>query len=134
MNISFDNIFFTDILLSMPEDRFKKDLFRGSQDAMILAVLTDGRQYGYAMQKRLKEVGGQTMQAGTLYPLLHRLEKDGLITATWDKSTGRERKWYALTPAGRQRLKRHAADWQAYIARLQSLILPALRNLATQRS
>lgn len=114
------------------EDKSQRDLFRGSLDVMVLAVLADGRQYGYAIQKQLKLHSGQTIKAGSLYPLLHLLESDGLITATWDRSSARERKWYELTPAGTKKLRKSAADWQAYIARLQGLILPAVRRVTTK--
>ena len=113
-------------------DKFKRDLFRGSLGVMVLSVLADGRQYGYAIQKQLKQSSGQTIQAGTLYPLLHQLESEGLIKATWDTTTARERKWYELTSAGQKKLRKSAADWQAYIARLQSLVLPAVRRIAAQ--
>jgi DNA-binding PadR family transcriptional regulator len=114
------------------DDKTHRDLFRGSLDVMVLAVLADGRQYGYAIQKQLKRHSGQTIQAGSLYPLLHRLESEGLIAATWDKSSARERKWYELTPAGQKKLRKSATDWQAYIARLQALVLPAVRRVASQ--
>ena len=113
-------------------DKFKRDLFRGSLDVVVLAILAEGRQYGYAIHKQLKQASGQTIQAGSLYPLLHRLESDGLIKATWDRASARERKWYELTATGKRALRSSAADWQAYIARLQALILPAVRRVAAQ--
>lgn len=113
-------------------EKYKRDLFRGSLDVMVLAVLCDGRQYGYSIQKQIKLSSGQSIQAGSLYPLLHRLESDGLIKATWDKSSARERKWYELTAAGEKKLRKSATDWQAYIARLQGLVLPAVRRIAAQ--
>ncbi|MEM6394062.1 MAG: PadR family transcriptional regulator [Planctomycetota bacterium] len=114
------------------DDQARRDLFRGSLDTMVLAVLVDGPQYGYAIQKKVREASGQSVAAGSLYPLLHRLEVEGLVTPQWEEGKGRPRKWYALTPAGQARLKSQAADWQAYLARLQGLILPALRRVATQ--
>ncbi|MFI4860058.1 MAG: PadR family transcriptional regulator [Phycisphaerales bacterium JB063] len=115
------------------QDKARRDLFRGSLEVLVLSLLADGRAYGYAIQKRLKQAGGQTVQYGSLYPLLHRLEADGLIQATWDRSSARERKWYELTAAGKRELRRSAADWQAYLARLQAQVLPAVRNIASQR-
>lgn len=116
--------------MSDTSDKSRRDLFRGSLDVMVLSVLADGRQYGYSIQKQLKLHSGQIIQAGSLYPLLHRLEADGLIIATWDKTSARERKWYELTSAGEKRLRKSATDWQAYIARLQALVLPAVRRIA----
>ena len=118
--------------MTYSNDKSQRDLLRGSLDVMVLAVLADGQQYGYSIQKQIKLHSGQTIQAGSLYPLLHRLESEGLIAATWDKSSARERKWYELTPAGEKKLRKSAADWQAYIARLQGLVLPAVRRVAAQ--
>lgn len=114
-------------------DKSRRELFRGSLEVLVLAVLADGRQYGYALQKRVHAASGQTLKAGSLYPLLHRLEADGLLTSTRDTDTGRERNWYALTPAGRGRLKTAAADWQAAFARMSGLVLPAVRRVARPR-
>lgn len=110
-------------------DKSRRDLFRGSLDVMVLAVLADGKQYGYSIQKRVKEASGQMIKAGSLYPLLHRLEADGLVKATWESDTGRDRKWYTLTAAGQRQLKATAADWQAAFARMSALVLPALRQV-----
>ena len=116
--------------MSSLDDKSRRDLFRGSLDVMVLAVLADGKRYGYAIQKRVQQASGQTVKAGTLYPLLHRLESEGLIEATWEDATGRPRKWYSLTAAGEKRFRGAVADWQAMFARMQSLVLPALRHLA----
>lgn len=112
------------------DDKSRRDLFRGSLDVMVLAVLADGKQYGYSIQKRVKAASGQTIKAGSLYPLLHRLEADGLIEATWESDTGRPRKWYTLSPQGQKTFRGAATDWQAAFARMQALVLPALRQTA----
>ncbi len=115
------------------DPKARRDLLHGSLDVLVLSVLADGPQYGYAIQRKLRDAGdpeGSGVKAGTLYPLLHRMEKDGLVTPSWEKTTGRPRKWYALSPAGRKRLTVQAADWQALFARMQGLVLPALRQVA----
>ncbi len=108
----------------------RRDLLHGSLEVLVLSVLADGPQYGYAIQRKLRDAAGQDVKAGTLYPLLHRLEQEHLLEPMWEKTTGRPRKWYTLSTAGRKRLTTQAADWQALIARLQSLVLPALRQVA----
>lgn len=113
-------------------DPSRRDLFRGSLNVLVLAILADGRQYGYAIQQQLLTAAGQPLKPGSLYPLLHRLERDGLVKATWDRSAARPRKWYELTPAGRVAFRRAAADWQAYLARLQATVLPAVRRVAAK--
>ena len=117
--------------MATPDDKQRRDLFRGSQEVLVLAVLAEGRQYGYAIQKQVREALGQAINAGTLYPLLHRLEAAGWVRAHWDDTTGRNRKGYTLTAAGQRQLRSAAADWQAAIAQMQALVLPALRRLAT---
>ena len=94
-------------------DKFQRDLVRGSLDLMVLSVLAGGKKYGYLVQKEVREASGSRVElaAGTLYPLLHKLEDDGLIRSSWDASTGRERKWYELTAAGRKRLAAQAQEW-----------------------
>ncbi|MEW4528148.1 helix-turn-helix transcriptional regulator [Maioricimonas sp. JC845] len=105
-------------------DAFSTELLRGSLDLMVLAVLTDGPKYGYLIQQRLRESSGGRvqLQAGTLYPILHRLEQDRLVEASWDDSTGRRRKWYELTTAGRQRLSRRVQEWNDFVACIQEVI------------
>ena len=98
-------------------------------EVLVLALLADGPQYGYALQRRLGDASGQMVQPGTLYPLMHRLESAGFVEPTWEKTTGRPRKWYRLTSAGRQQLTTQAAEWQALLAKFQAVVLPALRQV-----
>ena len=108
-------------------DKFSSELMRGSLDLMVLSVLTDGPKYGYLIQQRLREASRDMarLQAGTLYPLLHRLEDDGLVRSSWDDSTGRERKWYELTAAGRKRLAAQAQEWADYAECVRQLLVVA---------
>jgi PadR family transcriptional regulator, regulatory protein PadR len=110
-------------------EKFGPELMRGSLDLMVLSVLADGPTYGYLLQQRLRDAsrGMVSCQAGTLYPLLHRLEADRLIRSRWDETTGRRRKWYELTPAGRKRLHQQAAQWNEYAECIQRLIAPVLK-------
>lgn len=110
-------------------EKLSPDLMRGSLDLMVLAVLAEGPMYGYRIAQALEEStrGMVQVKAGTLYPLLHRLKDDGLIRSRWDHSTGRKRKWYELTAAGRRRLKQQARQWSAYAECLQRLLAPVLQ-------
>ncbi len=109
-------------------DKFSSELVRGSLDLMVLSVLADEPKYGYRIAHRLREVSGEmvSMPAGTLYPLLHRLEDDKLIRSKWDDSTGRRRKWYELTAAGRRRVAQQAIQWQEYADVVTRLLTPVL--------
>lgn len=105
-------------------DPFQRDLLRGSLDLMILSVLSDGPKYGYLIQKQIRVATGDRvpLPAGTLYPILHRLEHEQLVRADWNDETGRRRKWYRVTPAGRSRLRQQAHEWTEYVECIQRLL------------
>jgi PadR family transcriptional regulator, regulatory protein PadR len=96
----------------MPE---KSDLPQGTLDLLILKIVGLGPVHGYAIAQRLQQVSRDVVQVpqGSLYPALHRLENRGLLAAEWEKSeTGREAKFYQLTPKGRAQLETEAASWE----------------------
>jgi DNA-binding PadR family transcriptional regulator len=104
------------------------DLLRGNMELMILSTLADGAKYGYLIQQRLGEAsrGLISMKAGTLYPILHKLEEDKLVKCHWEDTTGRQRKWYELTAKGAKRLQHRASQWLQLAATLQELLGPVL--------
>lgn len=92
-----------------------KDLVAASATPLVLAILSEGESYGYAIIKRVAELSGGELQwtDGMLYPLLHRLERNSLVEAFWGRSeTGRRRKYYRLTSAGAEHLDRQRRQWQ----------------------
>jgi len=107
------------------------DWMKGSLDLMVLSVLAGGPRYGYLLQQDLHQASGGLveLQAGTLYPLLHRLEADRLILSRWESTTGRRRKWYELTDAGRKRLTQQAREWTAFANCLQGLLARVLEPI-----
>jgi DNA-binding PadR family transcriptional regulator len=91
-----------------------KDLVAASATPLVLGILADGESYGYAILKRVTELSGGRMQwtDGMLYPLLHRLERQELIESSWGTAdTGRRRKHYTITPAGRAALAERQEQW-----------------------
>ncbi|MFI2104088.1 PadR family transcriptional regulator [Isoptericola sp. NPDC019693] len=111
--------------------RFDKDLVAASATPLVLGILAEGESYGYAILKRVAEVSGGRMQwtDGMLYPLLHRLERLGLVVATWGTSeAGRRRKHYALTPAGRDALAERQEQWDVVADVLQRVWTSAQRS------
>ena len=104
--------------------KFNPELMRGSLDLMVLSILASGPKYGYLLQQELHDAsrGAVDIQAGTLYPLLHRLESDKLIRCQWDDSTGRRRKWYEINEAGRKRLSVQAREWHEYADCIRNLL------------
>jgi PadR family transcriptional regulator, regulatory protein PadR len=104
--------------------RFDKDLVAASATPLVLGILAEGESYGYAILKRVTELSGGRMQwtDGMLYPLLHRLERLGLVVATWGTSeAGRRRKHYALTPAGHEALAERRQQWAVVADVLQQV-------------
>jgi len=92
-----------------------KDLVAASSTPLVLAILSEGESYGYAIIKRVGELSGGELEwtDGMLYPLLHRLERNGLVEAVWGQSeTARRRKYYRLTKAGAEQLERQRRQWQ----------------------
>jgi PadR family transcriptional regulator PadR len=101
-----------------------KDLVAASATPLVLAILSEGESYGYAIIKRMGELSGGELQwtDGMLYPILHRLERKGTIEANWGESqTGRRRKYYRLTETGRQELAQHKQQWCVVDATLRGI-------------
>jgi len=92
-----------------------KDLVAASSTPLVLAILAEGESYGYAIIKRVRELSnGQLLWTdGMLYPVLHRLERQGLVASKWvSPSSGRRRKYYRLTKEGRAELEAERKRWQ----------------------
>ncbi|WP_438863847.1 PadR family transcriptional regulator [Neptunicella sp.] len=92
-----------------------KDLMAASSTPLVLGIIADGESYGYEIVKRVEELSGGALNwtDGMMYPLLHRLEKQGYLQANWHMAeTGRKRKYYAITPAGHQFLAQQQQQWQ----------------------
>jgi DNA-binding PadR family transcriptional regulator len=92
-----------------------KDLVAASATPLVLAILAEGESYGYAIIKRVTELSQGHLQwtDGMLYPVLHRLERNGLVAAKWGESeSGRRRKYYRLTRDGRSELEAERRRWQ----------------------
>jgi transcriptional regulator len=95
------------------------DLPQGTLDLLILKSLSLGPQHGWAISERLHQVSRATLQVpqGSLYPALHRLERQGWINAEWGASDNNRRaKYYELTRAGQKQLEAETADWDKLTA------------------
>lgn len=92
-----------------------KDLVAASSTPLVLAILAEGDSYGYAILQRVRELSQGELEwtDGMLYPVLHRLERAGLVEARWEKAeTGRRRKYYRVTKAGRDQLAEERRQWR----------------------
>jgi PadR family transcriptional regulator PadR len=91
-----------------------KLLAGASARPILLSVLAEGESYGYEIIQRIQDLSGGTLvwNDGTLYPVLHRLEDEGLVTAAWRLSDeGRRRKYYRLAEAGHAALAEEKRQW-----------------------
>jgi PadR family transcriptional regulator len=103
------------------------DLYIGTLDVLILKALSWGPMHGYGIGRWIRQTTEDvlTVQEGALYPALHRLQRRGWLDEEWGVTeTGREAKYYRLTPAGRRQLRSEVERWRAY-ARAVSTALDA---------
>lgn len=100
------------------EDKFAQQLKKGVLEMLVLELVCKGPTYGYELLTRLKEIsGGQfILKEGTLYPILYRLEDDGLIAAAWQQGGGRAapKKMYEATERGFQENLRRREIWENF--------------------
>ena len=93
-----------------------KDLIAASSTPIVLAILAEEDNYGYAILQRVRELSGGRLEwtDGMLYPVLHRLGRLGYVEARWEVAdTGRRRKYYRITSLGRAQLSEQRRQWQA---------------------
>ena len=105
-----------------------KDLMAASATPLVLAILAEGDSYGYAIIKRVADLSRGELQwtDGMLYPVLHRLERQGLVAAKWVAAdSGRQRKYYRITKDGRAELAAQRQKWQVVSKTLRGLWLKA---------
>lgn len=99
----------------MTERPWPSDWLRGVLEVCVLRVIAPGATYGYAISAQLEEAGLGSIKGGTLYPLLTRFEKAGLVDVEWRAGeSGPARKYYSLTSAGRAELEAQLARWSQF--------------------
>ncbi len=111
-----------------------KDLVAASATPLVLAILAEGDSYGYAIIKRVTELSGGHLQwtDGMLYPVLHRLERQGHVAAKWSASeNGRRRKYYRITKEGRAQLAAQRQQWQVVDETLRGIWMKASHGMTT---
>jgi PadR family transcriptional regulator len=97
------------------QDRLLTQMRRGTLEYCVLALLRDEERYGFDLVRALGESDGMVTSEGTIYPLLSRLRRDGLVTSTWEESpSGPPRRYYRLTPKGDKALVQFAEEWQRF--------------------
>jgi len=102
-------------------DTIQIQLRKGALDLCVLAVLSRGESYGYEIAATLVAAVG--MGEGTIYPLMRRMQNDGLVaTRLVESSSGPPRKYYRLTPLGLTAFEAHRKDWRAFAAAVDTLL------------
>ncbi|MDN6201037.1 MAG: PadR family transcriptional regulator [Micrococcaceae bacterium] len=114
----------------MNEIDWASELTRAALPQAVLALLKSGRRHGYAMIEVLRDHGFERLKGGTLYPLLRRLEEQGLVAHQWEQQdAGPGRKVFALTPLGTKELERGHLAWSHMTEKLA--VLRTLRKAAS---
>ena len=107
----------------MSHEAWREQLRRGSLDLAILLSVSSGPRYGLAIIQHLEAFTDLVVGEGTIYPILGRLTRDGLLAAEWvDGEAPHPRKYYCLTQAGARRLDRMKREWRLFIDKIERLI------------
>jgi PadR family transcriptional regulator, regulatory protein PadR len=107
----------------MKEELFESLRLELRRGCLVVAVLAELRseQYGYTLRKALAD-DGLAIDEGTLYPLLRRLESQGLLLSQWREEGNRQKRFYRLSPEGKVILKQLAAEWRRINASLDEIV------------
>lgn len=106
-------------------EKWEVQLRKGCLELAILAALWDGRLYGLEILRVLESNSELIVSEGTIYPLLTRLKAIGLVESEWVESdSGHPRKYYELTPAGRERAQQMATMWAKFSGSMERLLTP----------
>ncbi|MGY1702220.1 PadR family transcriptional regulator [Geodermatophilus sp. SYSU D00766] len=107
----------------MPTETWPAEWMRAALPLVVLAVVAEEETYGYAIAQRLQAAGLGAVKGGTLYPVLNRLEQDGLVTSSWREGAGGPgRKFFTITPHGRASLSARVAAWHTFTERAAGLL------------
>jgi PadR family transcriptional regulator PadR len=97
------------------QDALLAQMRRGTLQYCVLSLLADEERYGFDLVRGLSELDGMVTSEGTIYPLLSRLRRDGLVQSTWQESpSGPPRRYYRLTTAGRAALEAFRFEWRRF--------------------
>ena len=103
---------------------YRRELLKGSTETLILSLLSEESMYGYMLVKEIdrRSNGYFQRKEGTLYPALHRLERDGLVEGEWEEAKSRQsRRYYHITPLGSERLNCLRHEWDQFTAAVNGI-------------
>ncbi len=114
------------------DEQWLAQLRKGTLELCMLALLSNEERYGYQIAQGLTESAGLAVSEGTIYPLLSRLQREGLVQSQWRESpAGPPRKYYRLTPAGRQAFDTQAGAWKNITRAVDKILEEALDGKST---
>ena len=114
----------------MSHETWQEQLRRGTLDLAILLTVSTGRLYGLAIIQHLEAFTDLVITEGTIYPILGRLTREGLLEAEWvEGEAPHPRKYYRLTPSGRARLNNMCREFQAFTGKIARLMQAAGRDV-----
>jgi PadR family transcriptional regulator PadR len=118
--------------MASPNDSWSEQLRRGGLELAILLTVAPGTRYGLEIIRHLQEFTDLVVTEGTIYPILGRLARDGLLDAEWQASAAHPRKYYRLTTAGRARLRVMVEDWRRFASKIDRLMQAAGKEAADE--
>ncbi len=113
--------------MEVSKELYRRELLKGSTDTLLLSLLADVPMYGYKLVKEMdkRSSGYFQFKEGTLYPALHRLERDGLIQGSWGTSpSGQNRRYYHITGNGLTRLESMLKEWNLFTKAVNLVAYP----------
>lgn len=111
----------------MPQKYTERERKKGTAELLVLALLAERRRHGYEIAKKIEQrsAGALVFQVPSLYPLLYRLEKRGLIKGQWVEKPGeRRRRFYRLTDKGKRQLGEERERWREFVDAVERITLP----------
>jgi PadR family transcriptional regulator, regulatory protein PadR len=111
------------------DPNWEAQIRKGWMEVAILATLWSGRKYGLEIIRALEERPALIIAEGTIYPVLTRLHRDGLVDAEWEESdSGHPRKYYSLTAYGRRRALKLARQSSEFLGKMLTLVQPLVKE------
>jgi PadR family transcriptional regulator PadR len=102
----------------------KAEVLKGHLDALVLAAIETEPAHGYEIIQKLRRRSDDIFKLpeGTVYPALHRLERDGLVKSRWTDASGRRRRVYRITRTGRERLAVRRLEWRTFAQAVEAVL------------
>jgi len=102
----------------------RAEVLKGHLDALVLAALEAEPAHGYGIIRRLRARSNDVFRLaeGTIYPTLHRLERDGLVKSRWTDASGRRRRVYRITRSGREALRVRRLEWRQFALAVEAVL------------